>query len=241
MLNDTRALGNEIVTIHVGPKRKAFTIHKKLFCDRSDFFSKAFNGGFQEAGGMMYLPDDEVKGFEGIVNFIYRDSLPPFRVTNGPDDGRESHRFELDTLYPLFCLAEKYCMNELANRTMDAVQDFGWERDLIPGSKSLEFIYNNTHDESKLRLYGTLTRLYRRALDEERKKDVDKLAALARQLPDFAADYVTLQFEHRARLRHGSVADPQIRGGPKGFGRCFFHTHAKGEICHLEEAEPANN
>jgi hypothetical protein len=41
-------MGTEIVTIYVGLKRKAFAMYKKLICDRSSYFSKAFNGGFKE-------------------------------------------------------------------------------------------------------------------------------------------------------------------------------------------------
>jgi hypothetical protein len=42
-------LGNEMVTIYVGPKRKEFTIHKKLICGSAGYFEKAFDGKFKEA------------------------------------------------------------------------------------------------------------------------------------------------------------------------------------------------
>ena len=41
-------LGNKMVTIYVGPKRKEFKIHKKLICGSADYFEKAFNGDFKE-------------------------------------------------------------------------------------------------------------------------------------------------------------------------------------------------
>jgi hypothetical protein len=59
-----RALGEEIVTIFVGPNRKRFPIHKILLFTRSDFFSKAFNGGFEEVEtGVMNLPEDDEDAF----------------------------------------------------------------------------------------------------------------------------------------------------------------------------------
>ena len=62
------ALGTDIVTIHVGPKRKAFAIHKALICSRSDFFSKAFNGPFKEGvEDAMYLPEDSPNAFSALV------------------------------------------------------------------------------------------------------------------------------------------------------------------------------
>jgi hypothetical protein len=44
----TIMLGSEIVTIYLDPKRKKITVHKKLLCDKSSFFDKAFNGPFPE-------------------------------------------------------------------------------------------------------------------------------------------------------------------------------------------------
>jgi hypothetical protein len=41
-------LGNKMVTIYVGPKRKEFTIHKELICGSANYFEKAFDGNFKE-------------------------------------------------------------------------------------------------------------------------------------------------------------------------------------------------
>jgi hypothetical protein len=37
------------------------------------------------------------------------------------------------------------------------------------------------------------------------------------------------------------VADAQVRNDDEGFGRYFFHTHAKGEVCHLESVDLEGN
>jgi hypothetical protein len=43
-------LGEETVIITVGShERKNFVVHKQLLCDTSEFFAKAFKGGFKEA------------------------------------------------------------------------------------------------------------------------------------------------------------------------------------------------
>jgi BTB/POZ domain len=227
-------LGTEIVTIHVGPKRKSFTVHKKLICDRSEFFDKAFNGRFQEAKGVMYLAEEDIAAFDSFITYLYQDRLPQFSSTMECT----AENFEAQKLCPLFFLAEKVCCNELANKVMDAIQDFGRLNELIPGNESTAMIYENTHEESKLRSYCVLMLLYIwRTVEDSDKTWVKDTTDLTRDLPDFASDFIKLQFRYRDRFQKGNVADAQVRNDEEGFGRCFFHTHAKGEVCHLESVD----
>jgi hypothetical protein len=223
---DYSTLGTDTVTIYVGPKRKKFLVHKKLICDCSDYFSKAFTGGFQEAEkGVMYLPEDDSETFDSFIDFIYRGTTPKF--IKGED-------------LPLFFLAEKFCINELANKMMDTIQDIQLEHERVPGRTMMKQIYNNTRDKSKLRLYGTLCALHQTMTDgpgEDWSSEVTDYTRLASDLPEFAEDYVALLRKHRDQLHYLHPSDPQIRNDEKGFGRCFLHTHRKGEKCHLEEDE----
>lgn len=64
---------------------------------------------------------------------------------------------------------------------------------------------------------------------------MDEYKELARAEPDFGADCVAFQYQHGTRLvKHKSQMDPRKRLGRKGMSQCFFHTHASGEVCHLE-------
>ncbi|PMD39649.1 hypothetical protein L207DRAFT_583511 [Hyaloscypha variabilis F] len=232
---NAEVLGTEIVTIHVGPKRKPFTLHKKLICDRSEFFAKAFNGQFQEAEVVMYLVEEDTVAFDSFISYLYQDRLPQFSSTTKCT----ANEFPEQKLYPLFFLAEKVCCNELANKVMDAIQDFGLLNEVIPGNESTTMIYENTHEESKLRSYCILMGLYNwiKSMENDDKDCVESTAHLARALPDFAGDFIELQFKYRDRFQKGNVADAQVRNDEEGFGRCFFHTHAKGEVCHLESVD----
>lgn len=225
-----RTLGTDIVTIYVGLKQKMLSAHKRLICDRSDYFSKAFNGKFEEAKGTMYLPDEDIDAFDSFITYLYQDRLPRFLSTAGPDE----NDFEAEKLYPLFVPAEKFCMNELANKVMDAIQDSGHQHETIPGPPSIGCIYKNTHETSKLRIYCVLMRLYdlHASTDAEQSNET---ADLASDLPEFASDLIKLQFKYKHRFQKGNVADAQVRDDQEGFGRCFFHTHAKGETCHLDD------
>lgn len=156
----------EIVTIHVGPKRKAFVVHKELICSRSDYFDKAFNGRFIEADGVMYLPYDDPTIFGYLVSYLYGNVLPPNpadAASEYEDDGEDNDlswvvaTYFSETLVVLFCLANKLCMNDLANRFMDSVQDLQHDNRDLPCTPRIRKIYNNTPAGSKVREYCALT------------------------------------------------------------------------------------
>jgi hypothetical protein len=180
----------------------------------------------------LYLPDDDAKASELFINYIYRDRLPQYLLSSSKAE--EMHpRFEMTHLHPLFFLAEKYSMNELKNKVMDAIQDFGAQHRILPGPKNITRIYTNTHEGSTPGLYSVLTRSSVRALSDG-ESEAQKLAYLASTTPDFVGDYLEAQFKYSARFRPDGVVDPRLRGEKGGFVRCFFHIHAKGEVCNLE-------
>ena len=67
-----RSLGTEVVTLNVGPEAKPFIVHKKLLCDRCEYFSKSSNSDFEEAKtGIMNLPEDDEKAFACFLRWLY--------------------------------------------------------------------------------------------------------------------------------------------------------------------------
>ncbi|PVH85712.1 hypothetical protein DL98DRAFT_605325 [Cadophora sp. DSE1049] len=245
------ALGSEIVTIHVGPKRKAFTLHKKLLCDRSGFFSKAFNSGYKEStDGVMYLPEDDADDFDSMIICIYQDRLPSFESSIHPQSGDSGEEFTSRVLYGLFVLAEKLCMNDLANRVMDKIQDLDFEYSRVPSAASILDIYNTTSLKSKLRIYSVLMRLYTVNVNKfdnfsmgkgSHTEGLEDLELLVEEHNDFTLDYMELHWKYRSRFDGDHPADAQFRDSKKSFGRCFFHTHGKGEECHLDPLTTETN
>jgi hypothetical protein len=137
-----------------------------LICDRFDYFSKAFKGGFQETEKVvMYLPEDDSETFDSFIDFVYRGTLPKFVADEDPPTEDTVDAYTMGKLAPLFYLAEKYCMNKLANKVMDAIQDHQLDHERLPGETMMKQIYNNTRGKSKLRLYGTLCALYQTMTD----------------------------------------------------------------------------
>jgi hypothetical protein len=103
-------------------------------------------------------------------------------------------------------------------------------------------VYNSTHERSKLRIYCTLHFISDcqydpdgessdETLRNELKEDRSEGEEFSRENSDFALDFVRLSFQHGFKLY---TRDVRSRSEEKGLGWCFFHTHAEGELCHLE-------
>ncbi|TVY89015.1 hypothetical protein LAWI1_G007187 [Lachnellula willkommii] len=233
-------LGNEIVTIHVGPKRKSFTIHKKLLCERSSYFQKAFAGGFKEgAEGVMYMDEEDAGTFDNLINWIYRDQLPSFPSKDFEDSVDGWCEFAGTIMAPLFFMAEKFCINELCNKIMDEFQDGDLRSGVAPDLEEITTAYADTHEKSKLRKYCAMMTIYTVAFMGENSKyrreivEDGLLSELLKSTPDFATDFTILQCTYGFRFRAPKNTDPRRRTGSRSFGQCFFHTHSKGEVCHL--------
>jgi hypothetical protein len=189
----------------------------------------------------MHLPDNDVQSFDSLINFIYRNNLPTFPSDKypGTDEGVDSYIYSI--LIPLLSMAEKFCLDALANKVMYAIQDIQSKYRQIFDADVLRNIYEGTGESSKLRMYVTLCFLNyfvfesdNSVEEEEERKDLRELASA---VPDFAADFVELLGKHVKVLRRSIPADPQRRDDEEGFGQCYFHIHRKGEKCHLDKAK----
>ncbi|ETI29477.1 hypothetical protein G647_01930 [Cladophialophora carrionii CBS 160.54] len=105
-----------IVTVHVGPKRKCFYLHRTLICERSPFMEKCLSKNRFSEGDKneLYLPEDDPKAFAIVVDWIYRGKLPSLVPGVGGVD-------VLD-MTSAYCMADKFGMEELQNGIIDAVR-----------------------------------------------------------------------------------------------------------------------
>jgi len=73
-------------------------------------------------------------------------------------------------------------------------------------------------------------------------RDMALFLDLVKSCPDFAEDYAELHAQYGFLFRM-SAKSPSVnlRTPGRGLDRCFFHTHAKNEVCHLEAESDEND
>ncbi|TGO85245.1 hypothetical protein BPOR_0416g00050 [Botrytis porri] len=108
-----KSLGYELVTIIVGKEKRKFAVHKQLICESVTYFRGAFSaGGFKESQDCsMDIPEDDPGVFEYFMHWLYRGTVPEAKILEN-----------FDQLLGVYIFAEKLCVNELANKAIDALQ-----------------------------------------------------------------------------------------------------------------------
>jgi hypothetical protein len=213
----------------VGKKRTQFVIHKKLLCNTTDFFLKAFGGSFKESEGIMHLQDEHPGAFSLFVNWLYRSRISHVSTA----------RHWVD-LFNLYIFAEKLCLNELANRTIDRIRHMEAcsSLDIVTIALTIH-VYKKTFADSPLRQYCVEALAYdlsREAMEQHIPVD-DRLKQIweySRDDCDFFVDYFRYLREHRGE----DLETPAAVGVEVGdeynseMLNCRFHRHAKGEECY---------
>lgn len=209
---NSRFLTEDTVTVFVGRKRKKFHLHKALLCHHSSFFHKALDGSFKEhEDKAVYLPDDNVEGFVLFVNWMY--NAPPQNA---------STRAAITALHALHVMADKFCIEELKNLSMDVVRA-SYRETLEVSSRHIEYIYVNTPESSPMRRFMANQIVYDHLV---RKVPMSRnFLELMKKGGDFAADFAsaTLQYSSGA----AQPTDPSLENN------CTYHDHKFSKACSL--------
>ncbi|KAH6671064.1 hypothetical protein B0J14DRAFT_564749 [Halenospora varia] len=105
------ALGDQLVTLFIGNKRRKFVVHKSLL--HEDFFNKIFAAGASH-GNTMHLPEEDPDAFSLFVDWIYRSNVPT---------SNDNARLHLRNLLGLYVLADKMSLSTLKDKVIDVVQE----------------------------------------------------------------------------------------------------------------------
>lgn len=164
-----------------------------------------------------------------LVDFLYRGSLPDIDNVNKETD-MDGHRESrgLKVLFKIYFLAEKLCMSSLMNQLVDKLRQWQQVQGQTFSISTFVFIYNNTHEKSKLRLYAAAQ--FARRLREEQLPyfaDANEIRSLAIS-PDFFRDVVQFLISHWNAIAVLKLwpFDPRTDGFV-----CEFHVHEKNEVC----------
>lgn len=150
----------------------------------------------------MELPNDTSAAFNCLITWLYWDKTPalPAQISSAacdeklpfpiPPTAEDVRCFTMTVLYPAYILAEKLCLHDMQNRFMDAIQDAQFKVYTLPDAEEIKFIYENTQENSKLRLYCATSVAFSLARHAElgQVNSVKDFAALCTTIPDFALD-----------------------------------------------------
>ncbi|KAI9053316.1 hypothetical protein LZ554_002279 [Drepanopeziza brunnea f. sp. 'monogermtubi'] len=136
-------LGTEIVHIYVGKKRKHFPVHKRLICEKSEYFNAAFTGSFRESNGEMYLEEGDVEVIRLFVDWLYSSRV-----------AQQDTPEHLLSLFNLYIFAGTICDSNLSNRTMDAIREILYRCEDARTTPELALhIYSQTAEGCPLRKF----------------------------------------------------------------------------------------
>ncbi|KAM0141390.1 hypothetical protein ACHAP3_002253 [Botrytis cinerea] len=232
-----KSLGHELVTIVVGKEKRKFAVHKQLICESVAYFRGAFSaGGFKESQECsMDMPEDEPGVFEYFMHWLYRGTVPEAKALE-----------DFEQLLGVYIFAEKLCVNELANKAIDAIQAItksGKFHQLPDCKLYADNIWKNTSPTSPLRKWCIHELVYdswdiEASLEEKKKNafllDMAELITLWELFKDHRDLYVSFF----AQVQKYSADDlPECPFQEENWDDCYFHRHSEGEVCHLKTAE----
>ena len=214
----SRFLTNDMVDIFVGAERKKYHLHRDLLCGRSEFFKASFMGSFKEAGAEeMALPEDNVVSFELLVGWLYGGSLI-----------RISSEKELPAYTDLVILAQKLCLEQLQNETMDHIVRFYRTSSPQVTAHTIRSIYEKTSEEDPLRKLIIRCASWTVVSKKTTVLDSD-IQSLLEGGGDIAVDFTSLLATYYSRaLLHDCYID---NSDPRRLPSCLYHKHKSTPSC----------
>lgn len=224
------------MTLTIGPSHKRFIVHKRLICEKSDFFHKAFMSGFIEGEeGKMDMPEDSEGAISLFLGWLYRDEL------------RTGHsQSALDNLLDLYFFGENICLTYLIDLTMDEIQTIYKDHQLFMTEKTIDKVYQHTSQSSKLRSFCIDLMVFQYTNDGSDDGDplpynqtpalsYDQLKAIWK----LSAKNVDIYFDYFQRIGQFGVASEENklkfvlkdRRDDLGNGLCHYHCHTKEDPC----------
>ncbi|KAE9368115.1 hypothetical protein N431DRAFT_349514 [Stipitochalara longipes BDJ] len=228
-------LGTEMVDIYVGKakEKKHAHVHKALLTGKIPYFDKMFSGGFKEAtDSFAEFPDEDVKAFENLIQWVYSGSLPRFQWIQ--DAEGEEGEFESSwCIAQTYLLFDKLCLFSLADQ---ALTDFLAETaklKIVMDFGLIQTIYKLAPERSPLRklaLQSFHFAMNGQTPDEVAVSnwDMEEVKKGLIGNGDFLLDYLTLMHKHN---------NLEIVQDPAEMPVCFFHHHGEGEPCFVKVAE----
>jgi hypothetical protein len=166
---------------------------------------------------------------QNLIKYLEEDIIPaaPGQVEPGSPEALQY----TELILSLCCFAEFLEIDDLANRSMDALRCHEYQCGGSLLGQHLQDLYANTKKGSKLRHFIAVSAAYFLCNAQDTVEHRAARAAISRffeSIPQFEHDILEAQsvFSEKLEVRD---EDP--------FPACEFHTHLPGDICHASVAE----
>ncbi|CAK3838948.1 BTB POZ domain containing [Lecanosticta acicola] len=144
---------DETFQVLVGSGETTFTVHKDVIAHRSKFFSAERSGNATEQKPVL-LPDVDANVFRSYLQWAYGDEVViPAAIEDTQAGEQPQHSDDKLNLAKLYVSAQTLGDVKLRNATTDGflAMSRAIERDKKPSISCIEFLWNNTPWESKMR------------------------------------------------------------------------------------------
>lgn len=236
-----------MVKVYVGEVKKLWYIHEDLLCERSEYFKKAFQGGFKEGYEKeIYLTELDPKAFGLFVDWVYgaplqvtvptrprHSGLP--RPTSRPRYSEPSPaEFEQAFLFcKIYAAAQYLQMENLQNDAMDMYSSYIQSGQRIfnitsyIASAHVEYIYTNTNRPSPMHEFmaGLVAKAILKATV------TGEWDSVMEHCPEFAIDVVLKIQKLQKQGEQVALTVP----------RCTFHVHEYTVKCAPVELDDESN
>lgn len=218
-----RLLSGPTVDIVIGKEKRQWTLHLNLLCHHSSYFQHEFVGNevpkTKKLGGKptLELPDDDPKGFELFVKWLYQGQLDD--VSELSDEEKYDYSVACHKLY---LLCERFDLAVLKNIAMDQYRRGLLEAQLVPDAEEINDIYRQSPSGSPFRKLMTQIAA-RQIMDPDNDKDAETYRVCFENNPDFAVDMV-----NAIKTGTGGMLfeDPTL-----GSAECDYHDHTGANSC----------
>lgn len=195
----TKSQNNSMITLNVGPDKRAFHVHQELLCKSSPVFKAAFSGAYQESSERcIALPDEDPETVERLMQWLYCEYLSLTKAVC-----LETSNECYWQLARLNTLADKFDVGLLRNLIIDELFAISTAPKVWPPQPPvIAYIYENTTDKSSVRKLFVAWFVWH--IDLEWFTCNDTAEALE-EIPMFAAD---LAIAMGRRVKDPSLKNP---------------------------------
>ncbi|KAL8690165.1 MAG: hypothetical protein Q9218_004332 [Villophora microphyllina] len=237
-------LTSDMVEFYLGPKRKAFTIHRNLICSTSTIFNAHFGTlDTKDPIKTMYLPQHDPSVFELFIDFLYRGSFanliplspPPPDPLNGNTPvtnvtiQMNQHETTVGKLLGLYIMGSDWNIPILRNHTLDFLQQYLSLNSTYFSATQIQHIYSTpSSSPSPLRRFAVDHFIY---LFMKKSVPADKRRKLLSNRVNNGEGGLGIGFlldvneAMVATKKYPSPPDPGTKG------RCCYHEHFDGKMC----------